>query len=358
MRVFRLATAVALMALLVPHAASHADDAPGTETDPGAPADTLEFRVYGYALVNDDVVFVFSPDIFGVATRGDNGWPVAVVDIDIGTVAVAGEFNGWSTDAWPMAETDGGTYQLTRPIEELKGRESWQFKFVIDGFYWVEPPADAENAPRTGFSNASRNLILWIEKPESAAQAKPTDGRATPQSAEQLADELPELAALTLPSEDESGCRIKAALRSYGAPVGPATMNPMITTDRKTIGFVSSFIAPPTEEEVAELEQLGGHRGREVAEEKMRAWFDERLPGVLAAYTCVYHSASPADETGVYALLFDEAVPETFREKLESCVPEEAMILGKRVAGIVWTDDDDTSCLEAVREHARSVLSD
>ena len=88
----------------------------------------------GYRLEDGEVVFTFDRNRYGVMTRGDHGQRVAMIDIELSErsrVAVAGEFNGWSTDAWMMELKEPGVYELRRPLEEFGGQGAWTFKFVI-----------------------------------------------------------------------------------------------------------------------------------------------------------------------------------------------------------------------------------
>jgi len=50
------------------------------------------------------------------------------------SAAVAGEFNGWSTDANPMERGEDGVFRATLELEV--GRH-YRFRYVIDGERWV-----------------------------------------------------------------------------------------------------------------------------------------------------------------------------------------------------------------------------
>src|SRR6185436_18086979 len=84
-------------------------------------------------------------------------------DIRINRVSVGGEFNRWSTDVWPMARS-GDTWVTTRPITEFEASRELKFKFVINGRYWAEPPADAQN--RALAPGNAANLVLKTDRPE------------------------------------------------------------------------------------------------------------------------------------------------------------------------------------------------
>jgi 1,4-alpha-glucan branching enzyme len=59
---------------------------------------------------------------------------------DAGSVALAGEFNGWNTSADPMAKQPDGSWLLVKTLEP--GR--YAYKFVIDGGTWKEDAAASE----------------------------------------------------------------------------------------------------------------------------------------------------------------------------------------------------------------------
>ena len=72
----------------------------------------------------------------------------------LGSVHVAGSFNGWDPAAWPM-RAEGGVWTLTRVVPE--GRH--EYKLVLDGGEWITDPANPETAP-DGFGGA--NSVLEV----------------------------------------------------------------------------------------------------------------------------------------------------------------------------------------------------
>lgn len=70
------------------------------------------------------------------------------------TVAVAGDFNGWSTSAHPMAR-DGDLWscRLVLPPGE------YLFMYVVDGREWVTP-AHAEERVPDGFGGWNGRLVV------------------------------------------------------------------------------------------------------------------------------------------------------------------------------------------------------
>ena len=59
-----------------------------------------------------------------------------------GSVALAGEFNGWNTSADPLKKQADGSWTLVKKLEP--GR--YQYKFVIDGTNWKADPNATETA--------------------------------------------------------------------------------------------------------------------------------------------------------------------------------------------------------------------
>ncbi len=59
-------------------------------------------------------------------------------------VNLAGSFNGWSTDATPMADTDSdGTWEITIDLPDGE----YQYKFVVNGNQWITDPNNPKGAP-------------------------------------------------------------------------------------------------------------------------------------------------------------------------------------------------------------------
>ncbi len=108
----------------------------------------------GCELSERHVTFVFDERVYGVALRPDE------------RAAVAGSFNGWSADGWGgqwalSDPDDDGIWEGTFSRENLRaeaGQPYPQFKFVVNGSRWMEPPAGAPNA--RGDGRGHRNLEI------------------------------------------------------------------------------------------------------------------------------------------------------------------------------------------------------
>ncbi len=82
------------------------------------------------------------------------------------SVALAGEFNSWSTSADPMAKQADGSWRLVKKLEP--GR--YMYKFVVDGTNWKPDPNAAESAD-DGFGGM--NSVVVVGSAGSVAPAAP-----------------------------------------------------------------------------------------------------------------------------------------------------------------------------------------
>ena len=144
----------------------------GCATSGGVLQSTPVPHEYGYLLSGTNVVFSFRAADYPELTSGATGEWLPIGDVRINRVSVAGEFNRWSTEALPMARS-GGYWVATRPITEFESSRPLQFKFVINGRFWAEPPPDALNRAVTTDGNKVANLVLQIDRPVSPTEAAP-----------------------------------------------------------------------------------------------------------------------------------------------------------------------------------------
>ena len=127
-------------------------------------------HAYGYTLSGSTVVFSFRASDYPTVTSGTSNDLFPVGDVRINRVSVAGEFNRWSTEAMPMVRA--GEYCVaTRPITEFESSRPLQFKFVINGHFWAEPPPDALN--RALAKDGVANLMLQIDRPVTPVDTQP-----------------------------------------------------------------------------------------------------------------------------------------------------------------------------------------
>jgi hypothetical protein len=137
----------------------------GCAESPAPEAGSPEDGVIGYMLGDGEVIFLFDALAFENVTRNDTGKWMPIGDVDIKTVSVAGDFNGWSRDAWHMTRAGEGIFELKKDIGLFSDKPKWQFKFVINDFFWVEPPADARNSTASGMYKANRSANLVLDLP-------------------------------------------------------------------------------------------------------------------------------------------------------------------------------------------------
>ncbi|MEQ8702960.1 MAG: hypothetical protein RIC19_03525 [Phaeodactylibacter sp.] len=134
---------------------------------------TGQVPYHAYFFEGDDVVFEFDIQYFREATRHGAFWRTDFEDIDVESVAVAGDFNNWSTDGWRMNKVGEGRYQLRKRIEAFDDDFRWEFKFVVNGKYWAEPSEEIRNKGKTthvgSFWRPVYNMELYTVRPDSSA---------------------------------------------------------------------------------------------------------------------------------------------------------------------------------------------
>ncbi|RWP58620.1 hypothetical protein [Mesorhizobium sp.] len=121
-------------------------------------------RVYGYSMQNDHVLFRYELTAdTNLAIDSDTGDRIRLTPRDDMDLAVAGDFSGWEPRSMPRDEANR-VFQLLVPASEFE-RDLHQFKFVVDGHLWIEPPWFARNAvPAEGVSGDSKNLLLSLRQ--------------------------------------------------------------------------------------------------------------------------------------------------------------------------------------------------
>jgi len=314
--------AVVLLGLCLGATGRAEDGTPGTQR-------TLDPDV-GYRLETGEVVFEFDATDYVNVTRDTDGAWLAIGDVSIGAVAVAGDFNQWSKTAWPMTEVRGGVYELRRQLGAFEGRRDWSFKFVVNGVYWVEPPEGARNRVQSGFwaVNRSHDLVLRVPLPAAGSGSEP--GGVTLEA-------LSQLAAAT-----SGACVLKPLEEISGDSPFPVQSNPFGSTDPRVIRFVSVWLLPPT------------GSGQEVTREDMENLETEaRL--IEAVYVAVYESCS------VYGLQFRDAIASELRARFEAqahTVQAQTTIVGERLVVLLASDPQDTTCYGALRAQVRDALAD
>jgi hypothetical protein len=101
--------------------------------------------VLGYRIENNEVVFEFDKTQYSSASQNHKKGKIDFSELKIDQVAVSGEFNGWSQDGWRMVRINENIFQLRKKLSDFEDKMSWQYKFIINENYWVEPPHYIKN---------------------------------------------------------------------------------------------------------------------------------------------------------------------------------------------------------------------
>ena len=128
---------------------------------------------HAYFFEGDEVVFEFDIRYFEEASRAGAFWKTDFEDIDVESVAIAGDFNNWSADEWRMKKVGEGRYQLRKQIEDFEDAFRWEFKFVVNGKFWAEPSETIRNKGKTtptgSFWQETYNMELYTARPDTTA---------------------------------------------------------------------------------------------------------------------------------------------------------------------------------------------
>ena len=129
----------------------------------------------GYSIEGDTIVFSFDKNDYKKATHDFRGNKRDFDDLDIENVVVSGEFNNWSKNKWYMTKVDNDRYELRKSIHDFTDEFSWEFKFVINNFYWAEPSRKDSNIAKAT-KNGQRlhgvyNLKMYVAHPNKKGNA-------------------------------------------------------------------------------------------------------------------------------------------------------------------------------------------
>lgn len=102
-------------------------------------------EIKGYRIEGDEVVFTFDKRDYETITDEKSQLRRDFSDLDIENVAVSGQFNLWSRDAWKMKKIDDNIYELRKKIADFNDNFEWEFKFVINNNFWAEPDLETLN---------------------------------------------------------------------------------------------------------------------------------------------------------------------------------------------------------------------
>ena len=99
----------------------------------------------GYKIDGDYVVFTFDKSDYEYFSNDEFNDRLETSEVYVKTVAVAGEFNDWSRDEWQMDKAEDGTYTYKRLLSDFAENFDWEFKFVVNRYYWAEPSVEDPN---------------------------------------------------------------------------------------------------------------------------------------------------------------------------------------------------------------------
>jgi glycosidase len=118
---------------------------------------------FGY-IVHDDssVTFVFDPEQYASVTADGTTDASPLNPDSIEGVSVAGDFNQWTPKKWNLEKNESGTYSLRIPAYRFT-LINHEFKFVINGNQWIEPPLEMPNRKHSGLAGESYNIVLKRE---------------------------------------------------------------------------------------------------------------------------------------------------------------------------------------------------
>lgn len=116
-------------------------------------------RIGTYYFEGDEVVFEFDMNMYQYVSK-PSGARTQLARIAVNKVALAGEFNDWSSNAWEMKDMGNGKYQLRKKVADFKDKNQWEFKYALNGGqYWAEP--EQNMMPTTSVSNIG--VLGWYE---------------------------------------------------------------------------------------------------------------------------------------------------------------------------------------------------
>jgi hypothetical protein len=105
-----------------------------------------KMKTIGYKIVKNHVIFSYN---------------LLPSQKDTKTVSIAGSFNGWIPNLtnFTMKKVSDIKFELAVPIAQFEKGKIYQFKFVLDGNNWQDPPFEAKNTlEEGGYTNLSLRL--------------------------------------------------------------------------------------------------------------------------------------------------------------------------------------------------------
>jgi len=129
-------------------------------------AGTLLAQVYFFE--GNEVVFEFDSREYAKAAREGRTDQLDFADLDINDVIVSGNVKNWSKEEWRMKKVGRYKFQLRKYIDQFNDPFTWEFKFLVNGQYWVEPLVDSDKQKvlSNDFWEETFNLTLNSIEPD------------------------------------------------------------------------------------------------------------------------------------------------------------------------------------------------
>lgn len=121
-----------------------------------------------YFFDGDEVVFEFDSRTYAKAEKDGTLQKLDFADLNINDVIVSGKVDDWTANDWRMKKIGRYKYQLRKRIEDLDDPFTWEFKFLVNGQYWVEaiPGAAKQKVLSNDFWEETFNLTFNVVDPD------------------------------------------------------------------------------------------------------------------------------------------------------------------------------------------------
>lgn len=118
-------------------------------------------EIYGYTKNDSEVVFSFNPNQY-INLSGNGMWSNDLNSIKIKSVCLASELNSWNPkDKNYLMKKNGNIWEIKIPYKLLGTEKTIEFKFVINGKFWVEPQKYMKNTVQAGNWEGSKNFVFY-----------------------------------------------------------------------------------------------------------------------------------------------------------------------------------------------------
>lgn len=175
-----------------------------------ASAQNHDPQPYGYSMKEDSISFEFFRNQYDYVIQEDGSRKFPMDQLTIYNVTLVVNFLRNQPSTYPMIpDKDSATYRISFPLDTL-AEPDWTFRFYINGYYAVEPPALAVNRIP---SNTDKGYYFITLLQQNAAQPF-TDRHITDQNAQKwLAEHATQMTSA-------KGLRVMQELLQSGKVIG------------------------------------------------------------------------------------------------------------------------------------------